>query len=291
MRIALIASRPIEEIQALAAELARRGHAVRLWPLDTLRPEQFTDGALAAELSSFDLVYYRSGFTDAGRAYLGRLLAQRPERLVNPVILKHPLASNKLYQAFMAREAGVPAPPSYMGRHISFAALAAEFGAPFILKAAEGIQGRRVYLVGSEAEYQSRLGDMPGDALMQPFIPNQGDYRVFVLGGRVFEIFKRVAAPGNYKNNMSLGARGEAVSDPALRERLSALALKMAAKMDIEIGGIDIIESSPDGALYFLEANINPGWKGLDATLGTDTAAAIADYFERRAKSSATFSE
>jgi len=131
---------------------------------------------------------------------------------------------------------------------------------------------------------------MVGDIVIQKFIPNDGDYRVFMLGGEVYKVFKRVAQNNDFKNNMSLGAKGEAVNDPELLEQLGSMAATVVKAMDIEIGGVDIIKSATNGELYFLEVNINPGWRGLDATLGTDTAEAVADYLERRISSSTTAS-
>ena len=100
------------------------------------------------------------------------------------------------------------------------------------------------------------------------------------------ELRSDLAAP-----TYEVSARGILIeSKDDLRERLGKIATTIVRALDIEIGGVDIIESAADGSLYFLEVNINPGWAGLDATLGTNTASAIADYFESRVKSSNTAS-
>lgn len=287
MKVALIAARMIDELINLRAELIARGHEVIVPVIDQLTPEDFTGGAIKNVLADCDLVYYRSGFTTAGSALLPQLFAGQAGRLVNRVVFD-PLASNKLHQAMMALEAGVKIPPTFMGRGLSFETLAAGFGLPFIAKAAHGIQGAKVFLIREEEDYDAALAQISGDVVWQRFIKNSGDYRVFMLAGEAYQIFRRVAAPGNFKNNMSLGAHGEPVEDAAFRARLAAISKAVTDKMEIEIGGIDIIEESGTGELYFLEANINPGWKGLDATLGTNTAAVLADYFEARASSSST---
>lgn len=284
MKIALVAARPISEITQLHRELSSRGHDVILWPLDDLKPEQFVDGQLAAAWSEFDLIYYRSGMSDAGIEMLPRLLGNKTERLVNQVFLKYPLARHKIYQAFAAIEAELPVPPMFIGRNVPFTKLSAELGLPFILKGAQGIQGNKVFLVSDEETYTSLIGTVEGDVLMQKFIKNNGDYRVFTIGGEVYQIFKRVASEGSFKNNMSLGAKGEIVTNQNLRDRLGNIATKIVRALDIEIAGVDIIEADVDGELFFLEVNINPGWAGLDTTLGTNTAAAIADYFESRSR-------
>ncbi|OGG41767.1 hypothetical protein A2837_00955 [Candidatus Kaiserbacteria bacterium RIFCSPHIGHO2_01_FULL_46_22] len=288
MKIALVAARPIFEIKELHKELSSRGHEVVMWPLDDLTPEQFVNGSLVEAWSGFDLIYYRSGMSDAGIEMLPRLLGDRPDRLVNQVFIKYPLSRHKIYQAFAAIEGGLPVPPMFIGRNVPFAKLTAELGLPFIVKGAQGIQGNRVFLASDEQNYTTLLETVEGDVLMQKFIPNNGDYRVFTIGGEVYQIFKRVAENGSFKNNMSLGAKGEPVVDLELRERLGNIATKIVRALNIEIGGVDIIESAVDGNLFFLEVNVNPGWAGLDSTLGTNTASAIADYFESRIKSSST---
>lgn len=282
MKIALIVVHEVQEIIGLQAELQSRGHEAVILSLADLKPSDFTDGQLKEQLSEFDLVYYRSGLTAAGGAVLSDVLKECSERLVNPVTYKHPLGSNKLYQAILALKTSVQIPPTFMGRNVPFQKPANEFGLPFIVKAAEGIQGNKVFLVDNEEIYRRCLEDISGDIVIQKFIPNDGDYRVFMLGGEVYKVFKRVAQNSDFKNNMSLGAKGEAVNDPELLKQLGAIATTIVEKMDIEIGGVDIIKSSTNGELYFLEVNINPGWRGLDATLGTDTSKAVADYLERR---------
>lgn len=289
MKVVIITSHIIDELTELSVELTSRGHSVVFWPLDLVRPDDFTDGSLAEGLSGFDLIYYRSGFTDAGRVFLPELLGSNITKIVNPVVYKHILPFNKLYQAILLSKQGVVMPSSYMGRGVPFDTLADRLGVPFIGKAANGIQGNQVFSISNKQDFDSFLqSNKESDLVWQKFIPNNGDYRVLMIGGEVYKVFKRVAADGDFKNNMYLGAHGEAVTDKDLLNRLSAISKTVVVAMQIEIGGVDIIESAVDGELYFLEVNVNPGWRGLDATLGTNTASAIANYFEDRVKNSIT---
>jgi glutathione synthase/RimK-type ligase-like ATP-grasp enzyme len=63
-----------------------------------------------------------------------------------------------------------------------------------------------------------------------------------------------------------------------LRHNLSQYAEAVAKKLKLEIAGIDLMQHAESGQLYFIESNVNPGWKGLDETLGTKMAVTIADY-------------
>lgn len=281
MKIALFcAKRPVLEIQNLYSELRARGHSVVFIDSVGLSPSNFRAEEIKEKFSSFDLIYYRTGFGDAGKLRLATVLADCGTKIINRALFLHPQCENKLYQMIFATENGITIPETRFSRDETFAGLSEELGAPFILKAARGIQGKEVFLIKNEAEYKEVSSSLKGDLLYQRFVKNQGDYRVFVIGEKVHAIFKRVAAPDQFKNNISLGATGEAVTDEELRQHLSKIALTICQALSIEIGGVDIIQDSESGELYFLEVNVNPGWKGLDDILKTNTATAIADYFE-----------
>ena len=57
------------------------------------------------------------------------------------------------------------------------------------------------------------------------------------------------------------------------------MATAVVAALELDIAGVDIIRHRETGELYFIEANVNPGWKGLDEALGCNTSAHIADWF------------
>lgn len=274
--------KPIREIVDLREVLEARGHEVVLCNLSGVTVQNLADGSYIESLQDFDLVYYRTGFGEAGRLFLSQLLCDTETVFINPVLRDHPLCSNKIYQSLLATQAGITVPHTLFGRRCPFIDLQQSIGLPFIMKAAEGIQGANVYLIRNEADLQEKITETKGDVLFQKYIQNDGDYRVFVIGDTVHEIFKRIPQAGSFKANMSLGATGEAVADPVVREVLGSMALKIAGILNIEIGGIDIIRDSTDGEYYFIESNVNPGWKGLDQTLGTRTSDQVADYFESR---------
>lgn len=280
MTIGIVGGIVIPAVERLRDALVRRGHEVRLIDLAGISAQCFEPGYWANALGDCDLVYYRNGLGDAGRTLLGEELVASRVIFINPVYHRHPLCQDKAYQAMVARRNGIPIPQTYIGRHTPFSDLRTLLGLPYIAKGTEGTRGEKVFLIGSEEEHRQCLTNLPGDMLFQKRIPNSGDFRVFVIGASVWAIFKRIPPPGGFRANISLGGTGERVTDPALREALSRIALSMTAALSIDIAGIDVIQSSDDGSLYLLESNTNPDWKGLDEALGTDTAERIASYFE-----------
>lgn len=266
---------PILEMHSLTDELQKRGVEVsfpsRLPGLDEI------DDAFWEQYSDADLLYYRTGLGDALKFELSKKIGPNI-RVINREVLNNALLSNKLYQALQAQKVGVKIPVTVPNRN-NFAELKNKLGVPFVLKGTNGIQGKEVFLIKDEEGYLSTHGTIKGDVLSQEMIPNDGDYRVFVVGGKVSDIFKRVPVAGDFKANISQGGSGIPVVDEELREKLSEMALKITNQLKLDIAGIDIIRHSETGELYFIESNVNPGWKGLDEALGENTAAKIADWF------------
>jgi len=289
-KILLIQTKAVPELTLLRDELLFRGHDVAVWTPDSLSPEQLIDGTLANQFSGYDLIYYRTGLTDAGIFRWPDLLSNKTERLVNRGLLTHPFCYNKIYQSFAAIESGIKVPTTFLGGNIKFDLLVQKFGLPFIAKAPVGVRGKGVFLIDSEDAYKECVKHLGGEVLWQKFIKNDGDYRVFMIGGKLHSVYKRLPAPGNFKNNIAQGGRGEKVTDNKLLALLEHIGATIAAVLGIEVGGVDVIRGIEDDQLYFTEINVNPGWIGLDSTLGTNTAAAVADYFESRIRSSNTTS-
>jgi RimK family alpha-L-glutamate ligase len=265
-------------MEQLVAELQKRSCEVNLVsPLFSLT-EILHDDWWQTFIDT-DVLYYRTGLGDAPRAELRRRLVGSAVRCVNAEAIANQLLSNKVYQAIeVLREAVVPVPKTMFGRGHEYHSIVAQIGTPFVLKAAQGIQGQKVVLVTTEVEYTKHAAELSGDILMQAFIPNSGDFRVFVVGGTTRAIFKRVPKHGDFRANMSQGGSGESVTDEGLRRVLAEYAESVVRTLGLEIAGIDLMQHKETGELYFIESNINPGWKGLDETLGTNMAATIAEY-------------
>jgi glutathione synthase/RimK-type ligase-like ATP-grasp enzyme len=68
--------------------------------------------------------------------------------------------------------------------------------------------------------------------------PRRWDLRVVVAGGRVVGGAKRVAAPGEWRTNVSLGGRSQAAKPPALAQ---SLALQAAAAIGGDLVGVDLL--------------------------------------------------
>ena len=278
MKINLVCKgKPISEIVELKTTLLERGCEVEIinpsFSLDDVNQDSFWEPYL-----SCDILWYRTGFGDATRVFFADRIKQSKLKAVNLNLIQNTLLSNKVFQNIKAQKIGIKTPKTLIGRHV-YQSVAEILGDSFIVKAANGIQGNKVFLVESHEQYTESLKQISGDVLSQEFIKNTGDYRVFIIGNQVHAIFKRVPKPGDFRANISQGGNGELVTDESLRNKLETMSLAIAEDLQLDITGVDIMKSEETGELNFIEANVNPGWKGLDQALGIRTSEAVADWF------------
>lgn len=155
---------------------------------------------------------------------------------------------------------GVPVPDSMaLWSGSAYQQLARQtFALPFILKANHGIKGRRNYLVTSWDMLDDLLEQYGSEGyIAQPFIPNEGDYRVLYLGERRL-IFYRQAQPGSHVNNSSQGGQGTLIEPADCDPVVLTTAEKAIAAYGRSFGGVDVLVDSTTDKPYVLEINDTP---------------------------------
>jgi len=174
--------------------------------------------------------------------------------------------------------AGLPVPPTWAGERAEDALAAFEvLGGDVVVKPLFGSEGRGLVRV-SDPELARRvfhaLERIGAVLYLQRFVRHPGhDLRAFVLGGRVLGAIRRHAPPGDWRTNVAVGGRAEAVAlDPAAER----LALRAARAVGATMAGVDLLPDA-DGKLLVLEVNAVPGWRALAAATGVDVASAILE--------------
>ncbi len=212
-------------------------------------------------LTDYDVIYFRYWGDAQGPA----LAAARYCKLKNiPFVdseVLRPGSFSKITQYMNLHEAGVPFPKTLVAsseqlvqRYVSYG-----FGFPLVLKSAGGTRGQDNYVVHDEVEMRRVLTDNPSlTFVLQAFIPNEGDYRVLVMGDQVVLLIKRTAAEGTHLNNTSQGGSAHIVSADSLPPEVSELSLRAARFFGRQIAGVDMVQSSSDGRWYCFEVNRSP---------------------------------
>jgi ribosomal protein S6--L-glutamate ligase len=220
-------------------------------------------------LTDFDSVYIkRAGKYQPIATLIARYLQKRDIPFVDT---HHVFGSinGKLAQTFVLAESGLPVPKTYFSPSYNKEKLlrAEEFlHFPIVAKKIISRQGKGVFLVRNRDELLALLDHSDREKLiLQEFIPNQSDFRVFITGTIVGALEERTRQnTEDFRNNASLGGR-EVYSDPnKISPPLRDLALEAAKVLHIEVAGVDIVVSSQDKKMYLFEVNRSPGFTPED---------------------------
>jgi RimK family alpha-L-glutamate ligase len=161
-----------------------------------------------------------------------------------------------------------------------------ELEPPLVLKPRFGSWGEDVIRCDDEEGVERGLAilrtrawyDATG-ALAQKLVAPRGyDLRIVVAGGRVVGAVRRVAAPGEWRTNVALGARREPVNPP---DEARAIALGAAAAVGGDLVGIDLLPSDL-GTWVVLEVNGAVDFNGTYA-LGDDVYTEVLEALGSRA--------
>jgi [lysine-biosynthesis-protein LysW]---L-2-aminoadipate ligase len=130
---------------------------------------------------------------------------------------------------------------------------------PVVVKPRFGSWGRDVVRCASEADLERCLSELrrhawfrQQGALVQTLVPPLGfDLRLVVAGGRIVGAIERVAAPSEWRTNVSLGGTRRPVNPP---RAACALALAAAAAVEGDLVGVDLLPLA-NGQYVVLEVN------------------------------------
>ena len=132
----------------------------------------------------------------------------------------------------------------------------------------EGSKGVGVLFVESERQIESLVQLLSHqnediDLLIQEYIKTDGDVRVIVLGGKIIASMKREVIKGDFRSNVSQGAKAEEYSLTELEIEQSLLAAKA---IDGSWTAVDFIPSKKPETIppYILEVNHSPGTTGIE---------------------------
>lgn len=150
---------------------------------------------------------------------------------------------------------------------------------PCIVKSTSGTRGSDNYKVESKRELCDILLSNPNqDFLIQEYIENNGDYRVFVCGDQVPLIIFRQSSKGDYRNNISVGGTATLIDADEFDQAVIHDAIKAAKAFNRDIAGVDVVFRNQNHKdYYFFEVNRSPQIES--SSYEQEKAKAIDNYF------------
>ena len=154
---------------------------------------------------------------------------------------------------------------------------------PIIMKTLEGSKGIGVLFVESERSLESLIQLLHNqnkdiDLLIQEYIKTDKDVRVIVLGGTIIGAMERGVIEGDFRSNVSQGAK---VKEYKLTELEVEQCLLAAKAIDGSWTAVDFIPSKnpKKDPPYILEVNHSPGTEGIEEATGKNIVKTVIDFY------------
>ena len=159
-----------------------------------------------------------------------------------------------------------------------------KFQYPFVMKISKG--GRRGIgtLLIKNKEILERVikGRIETTGfLLQEYIPNDGDYRLMVIGYQLLGAFKRQKKEERLVLSRSLGSSKKTILPLAIKEE----AEKACRALKVEIASVDMVVNKRTNKPVVIEVNEAPQFEVFEKRTKIDVAQAIVGYLAQQARS------
>ncbi len=213
--------------------------------------------------------------------------------IVDPIILNgKPSMACKAYQMLALKKVGIDVPKTIYGSlWFLYETMKSGLGEPnpyfefpVIVKGSGGDRGTRVFKADNLEELEKLVRDLRKSEteegkryMLQEYIPNDGDFRVLVLGNKVLGVMKRSSQDkSEFRNNYSMGGEVEVADLP---EEVKQLAVKAANACGLAVAGVDVAFRDFDLKKPVIwEVNKGPQFKGFMKATGIDVPKEIVKY-------------
>lgn len=192
-------------------------------------------------------------------------------------------AKDKYATLYTLKKAGIRVPRTVVTESLSAAVRAVRAFSSVVIKPLIGARGLGVIHTDNfDLAYRvlKSLYSLGLVLYVQEYIekPNR-DIRAFVIGDEVVASMYRYSPPGEWKTNISIGGKAEAVK---LEKELEELAVKAAKAIGLDYAGVDIIETN-EGPMV-IEVNAAPSWHGLQKVSKVNIADKIIKFIISKIK-------
>ncbi|GIK83604.1 MAG: alpha-galactosidase [Patescibacteria group bacterium] len=231
----------------------------------------------------FDIVFFRTvGPYIEEEALISEFCLSHSIPVIDSVFCHNrPWIDRKSFEYQRLRQNNIPIIDSYFVSKKSFEMIKEKITYPVIAKVTDGSKGEGVYKCHSLDELLDVFESENQSLIIQKFVDNEGDIRVFVIGNTIQGAIKRYRQDeSEFRNNVSLGGSAEIYN---LSDEEKNLTLAAAQSMQYEIAGVDLIKDM-NGKLMVMEVNRAPQFNGFMQATGIDIPLKIIEYLISRCR-------
>lgn len=234
-------------------------------------------------IESFDLVFFRTvgNFIEEQTLISEHCRTHRIPVIDSVFSHSKPWIDRKSFEYQRLKTQDVPIIPTHFVSKSSFSEIASKITYPVIAKITDGSKGEGVYKCKSQQELNKIFLNENKALLVQEYIKNHGDIRVFVIGNEIQGAIKRTSANlSEFRNNVSLGGTTEIYH---LNQEEQEMVFKAVKALEYEIAGVDLIYDENNN-LYVMEVNRAPQFNGFMAATSIDIPFKILEYLLTQCK-------
>lgn len=152
---------------------------------------------------------------------------------------------------------------------------------PCVAKITNGSQGKGVYLCQNPDELDRVFTTEAQPLLIQEYLPNDGDLRIFILNHQCLGAMKRMPSdPTEFRNNVSLGGRGQRYQPSEVEIDLS---IRAAQALEYSMAGVDLIWHEKQKKWVIMEVNRAPQYVGLMNSTNINIPQKMIEFFKNYA--------
>lgn len=219
-------------------------------------------------LDEYDFVYFRKAGSAMQQMLTCALYLRDHNVPFFDTEIIHTNSRNKLSQMYMLHRNGISIPTTLYCRNnrrllrLVNTRYKKRFEYPVIAKATGGTRGDANYLIHNSEELSRLLSTEHRHFLIQSFVPNTGDMRLFVSGGVLSGAILRQSTGESHLNNTSKGASATLIPLASLSRAIKYDAVAAAQVFGRDCAGVDVITDMHTGDHYVLEVNRAPQIEG-----------------------------
>lgn len=225
-------------------ELDQIGYPYRVMFLEAIDP--FSDELTGATIWVCGIRQNGHNFESIQALSLKNRIINSPEGIVT--------CASKVMTSALLLHHGIPTPATFFTESKIMAAGFIKKHTKVVSKPVYGFDGVGIHLVENEDE----LGDPP--YYLQEYVPNDRDFRVFVIGDRAVGAIMRVS--DHLTHNIHQGGYGSAIDIPG---QMADIAVRAAQVVGVDYGGVDLLVRN--GSYVVLEVNGTPNWHCMQSPI------------------------